>query len=218
MILTMLALKAQARENKKAINKKLRNEGYIPAVFYGAKNEAISIAVNAKDFMRIWKEAGESSMVILDTSKGKLSTLIHDIQFDPVTDEPRHADFYVVDKDKETEVTVPLLFEGVAPAVKELGGVLIKVMHEVEVRALPQNLPHDIKIDLSELADMESKILIKDLVLPEGVTATAQADEVVALVEAAREEEEAAAETVDMSSIEVEKKGKKEEEAASEEK
>jgi len=214
----MLALKAQARENKKTVNKKLRNEGYVPAVFYGAKNESTPIAINAKDFMRVWKEAGESSMVILDTPKGKLSTLIHDIQFDPVTNEPRHADFYVVDKDKETEVTVPLLFEGVAPAVKELGGVLIKVMHEIEVKALPQNLPHDIKADLSKLVDMESRLLIKDLVLSQGVTVTANADEVVALVETAREEEETSSEAVDMSSIEVEKKGKKEEEVPTEDK
>lgn len=212
----MLTLKTEARENKKAANEALRNEGKIPAVFYGAKQETTPIAISAGDFLRVWNEAGESTIITLETANGKLDTLIHEVQFNPVTDEPVHADFYVVDKDKEIYVEVPLEFEGVAPAVKELGGILVKVMHELEVKTRPQDLPHNIVIDISVLKDMDSHISVKDITLPNGVVATANPDEIVAAVSAAREEEEAPATEVDMSSIEVEKKGKKEEEAAAE--
>jgi large subunit ribosomal protein L25 len=129
-----------------------------------------------------------------------------------VSSEVIHADFYVPEKGKKVEVEVPLEFVGVSTAVKDLGGTLVKVMHEIEVEALPKDLPHSIKVDISKLIDVEAQILAGDLALPEGVSLITEAEEVVASIAVAEEEKEVAA-PADLSQIELaEKKGKKEEE------
>jgi len=208
----MFKLAAKLREalGKQTIG--LREAGEIPAVVYGGKEETKSIVVNAIEFKKVLRGAGESSIVSLDLADKKLDVLIHEVQTDPISGEPIHIDFYVVSQDKELEVDVPLVFEGVSPAVK-LGGSLVKVLHELAVSALPKNLPHDIKVDVSVLTDMDSQILVKDLVLPNGVKALVEAEEVVASITEAGEEVTEETAPVDLSSIEVEKKGKKDEEA-----
>lgn len=210
----MLSLKSQARDSKTK-PAFLRKQGLIPAVFYGPKAKTTSIAIVQKDFRKIWREAGESSIVTLETPTGKVSTLIHDVQFDPVKSDPIHADFYVIEEGKEVEVHVPVEFIGVAPAVKELGAMLIKVLHEVNIKAMPKDLPHNLTVDVSSLTALDSQILVKDINLPKGVTLLTHAEDVVVSVAAARKaEEEEVAAPVDLSTIEVEKKGKKEEEGA----
>ena len=191
----------------------IREEGFIPAVFYGKKQASTPVSVNLIDFVKIWKKAGETSVVTLSTPEGELEALIKDIDLEPVTETPRHADFYVFEKGQKIELEVPLEFVGVAPAVKDLSGILIKVLHEVTVEALPKDLPREIPVDISSLVTFESQILAKDLALPTGVELKTSPDEVVALVAEPKEEvvEEA---PVDLSAIEVEKKGKKEEEGA----
>jgi len=165
------------------------------------------------DFEKAFKEAGESTIVTIVLDGEEHDTLIHEVDFHPVKGTVSHVDFYVVEKGKKVTVNVPLEFEGIAPAEKTLGGTLIKVMHEVEIEALPKNLPHEIMVDISTLIDFESQIHASDLKLPEGVELITTPEEVIALVQEPREEEpEEAPEAVDISSIEVEKKGKKEEE------
>ncbi|MHB8651697.1 MAG: 50S ribosomal protein L25 [Minisyncoccota bacterium] len=207
----MLALKTQERKPgaKSAL---LRNEGLIPAVCYGPKFPATSVTVSLAEFSKIWKQAGESTVVVLETDKGKVNTLIHDVQVHAVKGTPLHADFYVVEAGKEVEVHVPIEFEGVAPAVKELGGILVKVLHELEIKAMPEKLPHAIIVDVGALADFDSQILVGDIKLPTGVTAVTHDTEVVASIARAVEEKEEEVAPVDLSAIEVEKKGKKEEE------
>jgi len=192
--------------------RKLRAEGKIPAVFYGAKSKSTPIAVAQVDFKKVWKEAGESSIVTLNDGGKDIDVLIHDVAVDPVTDEPIHSDFYVIDKDKKVTVGVPLVFSGESPAVKNLGGTLVKVLYELEVEGLPKDLPHDIIVDISILAELDSHVSVKDLSLPEGVVATESPDEIVASIAQQKEEEEEVAPEMDLDSIEVEKKGKKEEE------
>ena len=92
--------------------------------------------------------------------------------------------------------------------MKDLGGTLVKVMHELEIEAMPKDLPKNISIDIASLVNFESQILAKDIKLPGGVTLTVGAEEVIAAVSEAKEEEEAPAAPVDLSTIEVEKKGK----------
>jgi len=140
--------------------------------------------------------------------------LIHEVQYHPIKGQPIHVDFYVVQKDKKIEVDVPLVFEGVAPAVKELGGNLVKVMHELPIEVLPKDLPHDIKVDVSGLATFESQILVKDIKLPSGVTVLAELEEVVVSISKAGEEVVVEEAPIDLSQIEVEKKGKQEEEGS----
>lgn len=209
----MFTIEAKNKDAK-ASNSFLRDNGLIPAVLYGGATKTTGITVILKEFEKVLKGAGESSTVTVTLDGKKLETLIHDVQFSPVTNKPVHADFLVIDTSKPIDVTVPIEFTGVAPAVKGGLGTLVKVMHEIDVRALPKDLPHSIVIDLGGLTSIDSQIAISDVVLPAGVTATAKPTEVIASIATIKEEVEAA--PVDLSAIEVEKKGKKEEEPAAE--
>jgi large subunit ribosomal protein L25 len=185
------------------------------AVYYGRKEKATPIVISKPAFKRIFRLAGESSVVVLEGNGKKIEALIHEVDFDPVKDEPRHADFYVLEKGKKVTVSVPVHFEGESPAVKNLGGILVKVMHEIEVEAEAKDLPHAVEVDISALTDLDSQITVGDLKLPAGVVSTEDKGEVVAAVSVAKEEEEVSA-PIDISAIEVEKKGKKEEEGGEE--
>lgn len=208
----MLKLEAEKRELFGKQLESSRKEGKLPAVLYGGKEENTPLFVNLKDFRKVWSEAGESALIDLGVGGKAVSVLVQDIGWDPVKDIPVHVDFLAVEMDKEITATVPLVFAGTAPAIKEMGGVLVKVMHEVEVEALPKSLPHELEVDISSLVDFESQITIGGLKLPEGVKATAKEEEVVALVSAPREETVEDAETSSIEDIEVEKKGKAEKE------
>ncbi len=191
---------------------KIRNSGLMPAVFYGKKQESTPVSIPMVDFLKVWKQAGESSVVILKTDKGEVEALIHDVDLDPVTETPRHADFYVFEKGHKITLDIPLEFVGVSPAVKDLGGILIKVLHEIKIEAMPKDLPKKIEVDISSLVNFESQILAGDIKLSEGVALVESPTEVVALVSMPKEEKEEEAAPADLSAIEVEKKGKKEEE------
>lgn len=194
----------------------LRTNGMIPAVVYGARVENTSISVSSIDFIKAFKEAGESSTIMLDLAGKKIDVLIHDVHVDPVKGFPIHVDFLAIDINKPVIVKVPLEFTGVAPAEKAGLGTLSKVIHEIEIEALPKNLPHTILVDISSLETLENQIHAKDIALPTGVTLITDENEVVALVAVVKEEVEEV--PVDLSAIEVEKKGKKEEESITEEK
>ncbi len=183
----------------------------MPAVYYGKKQVSTPVSVSAVEFLKVLKKAGESSVVRLKTKEGTLDCLIYAVDRDPLSDAPRHADFYVFEKGQKIKVKIPLEFTGVSPAVKDLGGVLVKVLREVEIESAPKDLPHNLIVDISKLVTFENQVLAKDIILPEGVLLIAKPDEVVASVYEPKEEvvEEA---PVDLSAIEVEKKGKKEEE------
>ncbi len=199
-------------EPRNIFGKKLgesRKEGKLPVVVYGKKSENKSFFAEAKDFLKIWKEVGESTVIQLNEGGKTLDVLIHDVAICPIKNIPIHADFLAVDMDKLIITTVPLVFDGVALAVKQLGGVLVKVAHEVEVEALPKNLPHELRIDISKLQTFDDKINVEEIVLPDGVKMITNFDEVVALVEAPNENEEETSGPTSLEDIEVKKKGKK---------
>jgi large subunit ribosomal protein L25 len=192
--------------------KKSEQMGMLPGVFYGKKQASTPVHVSLIDFIKVWKQAGESSVVTLAGST-PVDVLIQDVTIDPVSSIPQHVDFYVFEKGKKIEVSVPLVFTGVSPAVKDLGANLVKVLHEITVEASPENLPHDITVDISTLIDLDSVIIASDLKLPAGVSLAVDAEEVVASVSAAKAEEiEEPTTAPDLSAIEVVKKGKKDEE------
>lgn len=212
----MLTLKADIR-NKKTKPADIRAAGQIPAVFYGKKEASTPISIKKTDFLKVWKEAGESTVVTLDTTDGPKESLIHDIDLDPVTGTPRHADFYVFEKGHKVEVALPVEFVGTSAAVKDLGGILVKVVHELKIEAMPKDLPHNLEVDISPLANFGDQILAKDIPLPNGVELKVSPDEVIATVSAPREEKEEEAAPIDLASIEVAEKGKKDEDAPAEE-
>ena len=214
----MTTLEIQARD-KSVKNFALRKSGFLPAVVYGKKTPSTPITISQKDFMKVWKEAGESGVVNLKGAVGNFDVLIHEISFNAGTDKPDHVDFYAFEKGKKIEVEVPLEFVGVSPAVKDLAGNLMKVLRELKISADPQHIPHSIMVDISALKTFEDQITAGDIALPSGVVLVENPEAVVAAVEEPKAEVEEVVEApVDLSAIEVEKKGKKEEEASAPEK
>lgn len=203
----MLTLNITKRDAKTNLDT-IRKAGQMPAVFYGPKEKNTPIAVSQKEFIKLLEQAGETTLVVLKGDGLEVETLIHDVDYDPVTDIPRHVDFYAIEKGKKIKIKIPLHFVGVAPAVKDLGGTLVKVMHEIEVEADPRNLPHGLDVDTTLLVALDSQVLAKDLKLPAGVELTVKPEEVLAAV--AVYKEEVVPETpVDVAAaVEVEKKGK----------
>lgn len=196
--------------------KTLRNAGVLPAVVYGRKEESTPISVDAKTFSKLYHEAGESSVITLKGLGGDKQVLINDVDFDAVTGAPVHADFYAIEKGQKVTVSVPLEFDGVSSAVKDLGGILTKVMHELEITCEPADLPHAIHIDISKLATLEDQIKVSDLPLPKSAEIGVDGDEVVAMISVAKEETEEAP-AMDLSQIgDSVERGKKEDEAAAE--
>ncbi|HEY4522765.1 MAG TPA: 50S ribosomal protein L25 [Candidatus Paceibacterota bacterium] len=190
----------------------LRRAGALPAVVYGAHQAATAIVVDARAFGKALASAGESTIVSLEGLGGPaLATLIHEVDLDPVTHLPRHVDFYAVTKGEKVEVAVPLEFVGESPAMKA-GANLVRVLHELEVEADPVNLPHELTIDVSILAEIGAQIHAGDVKLPAGVTLVTDPEEVVALIQEVEEEPEEVAAPADLSAIEVEGKGKETEE------
>jgi len=179
----MLTLPAKIRKTLGKKVKALRERGVLPGVLYGPRiKETLPLEINFKEFEKVYKEAGESTLVSLEIEGKKTPVLIHEVKLDPLTGKPIHIDFYQPRLEEEVEVTIPIIFEGEAPAVKELGGTLVKNIHEVEVRALPQNLPHEIKVNMEKLKTFEDDILVKDLPTPKGVKILKELEEVVATV------------------------------------
>lgn len=207
----MFAIKAKTRDLKDNLEA-LRKAGQVPAVFYGMANPTTPISISNIEFKKVWHKAGESSAVELTVDGKKVDVLIHDVQTHPVNDEPIHVDFLAIDMNKKIKVNIPIEFEGVSPAVKSGIGNLVKVMHEIEVEALPKDLPHNLVADISTLVDTSSQITVADIKLPAGVVVTLEPTEVIASIIEQKEEVIEETVPVDLSAIEVEKKGKKEEE------
>ncbi|MDP3962796.1 MAG: 50S ribosomal protein L25 [bacterium] len=202
----MITLTAEKRDIKDSVED-MRKAGKLPAVFYGPKEKSTPITISMKDFIKAFKQAGESSVVILKEGNDEHESLIHDVDVHPLTGAPRHADFYVIEKGKKVRVHVPLVYEGVSPAVKDKGGILVKVMRELEIEASPKDLPHELKADISSLTELSSVITAEDIKIPAGVTLIANPEEIIASIAEAKEEVEEV-KPIDMSAIEVEKKGK----------
>jgi len=212
-----IILNAAFRDSKDNVDA-LRADGLVPAVVYGKKQEAKSIVINAKDLTKALHQAGESSVVTLKTPSGDINTLIHAYDLDPVKNVLTHADFLAIDMNKEVEVALVIEFTGEAPAEKQGLGVLTKALHEIEIKALPKDLPHNIEVDISSLTELGSQIHAKDLKMPKGVTMLTDADEVVAVISSIKEEVEETA-PIDLSTIEIsEERGKKAEEGEEESK
>lgn len=211
----MIELSAKTRNDFGKKTKSIKSVGQIPAVVYGRGLKNTHIQVDEKEFKKVFREVGESSLVELaiENEKDKKPVLVHEIQRDPVSDKIIHIDFFQPSLTEKVEVAIPLVFEGVALAEKDLGGTLVKNMLEIEVKALPQNLPHEIKVDISVLKTFEDHILVKDLQISKDVEILKKPEEIVAAVLPPQKVEEELAIPIEEKVEEVEKveKPKKEE-------
>ena len=205
----MLTLSAKKRDIFGKKVKPGRDDGIIPVVVYGPGEPTSHYSLKLNEFLKVWKKAGETAVIKLETDAGDKNVLVQDVAVHTISGSPIHVDFYAVKKGMLVKVKVPLKFEGEAPAVKSFGGILVKVMHNVEVEAEPENLPQEIVADVSSLVALSDRVTVKDLKLGAGVKAVTNPNEVIALVSQVVEKEEKEAEPVDLTKIEVEKKGKK---------
>jgi len=186
-----MLLQANPREITGKQVKELREQGNLPAVLYGQKTEAQKLSVKEIDFHKIYEQAGENTIIDLKVDDQEpIKALIYDVQYDVVSHKIIHIDFYHVRMDQKITATIPLEFVGQSPAVKEEGGILITNLSEVEVKCLPNDLPKDIKVDLSSLETFDNKIMVKDLPIGENVELLTNVDSVVATVAEPRSQEE----------------------------
>lgn len=197
-------------EKREKNGTKTREEGKIPGVLYGASLESVSISLNSLSFEKLYKEAGESSLINLKLGEKDLGkVLVKDIQHDPVKGKITHVDLQRIDMNKPLTAYVSLVFVGVAPAVKELGGILVKNVEEVEVECLPKDLVSEISVDLNSLATFDDVIKVGDLKLPNGfVVLSPGIENPIVSVNAPLTDDQIAAmeaeNTVDVTKVEVE--------------
>ncbi len=195
----------------------LRSEGQLPGVIYGPHREPVSVSVSSTEFSKLYSSAGESSLIDItfEGKKDAVKALIQDVQYDPVKGFPIHFDLREINMNEEMNAYIDLVFVGDAPAVKELGGTLMKPHTSIEIKCLPKDLVSEVQVDLSSLKTFEDTIHVGDLQLPPGLTVIGNKEQLVAKVTPPLSEDELKAmETASaptLEEIEVEKKGKKEE-------
>ena len=162
---------------------------------YGKETKPTVLSVTMKSFRKVFREAGQSSLVDVKVGDGKpVKALIHDIQLNPVTDEVIHADLYQVKMTEKVKTEVPLKFTGESTAVKELEGTLVTQKDKLAIEALPTDLLPEIEVDISPLQTFEDTIKVADIKakIPASVTVLDQDEEIVAQVTPPRSEEELA--------------------------
>lgn len=192
----------------------LRREGLIPAELYGHGVENLHLAVGVKDFSKVFAVSGENMVVTLVVGSEKRPVLIHEVDRDYLGGDIRHVDFYQVKLDEKIRAKVPLEFDGDAPAVKAFGGILNKNMDEIEVEALPNELPHRLHVSLAGLDALGKSVYVKNLMVPGGAKILIDPETVIATVTEPRKEEEVVAPPVDVSAVKVESEEKKAERAS----
>jgi large subunit ribosomal protein L25 len=155
-------LQAHVREDlKRSATRKLREDGSVPAVVYGYNQNSKSIFLDSIDFIKTMREVGRNGVLTLVVEKDKFPVMLHDVQVDPLKDQVVHADFYVVNMKEEVDAEVTISLVGEPAGVKD-GGVLSQALNEISVRALPNDVPSVIEVDVSHLGINDS-ITISDI-------------------------------------------------------
>ena len=187
----MLNLSTQIRK-KDEKSEVLRKRGKLIAILYGPEIKNKLLKLDYRSFEKIFAEAGFSSLISIEVegAREKVPVLIHEVQRDPLTEKFLHVDFYQPKLKEKIEAKIPLVFEGESRAVKDLEGTLIKNIQELEIKALPKDLPREIRVSVESLKTFEDNILIKDLKLPKEIEILKKPDEVIASVSAPEKVEE----------------------------
>lgn len=215
-----LKLKVEKRKILGKKVKKLRREGVLPGNIYGKDIKSISVQMPQKDFDKAFAEVGETGLVDLEYEDKLIPVLIHNVQAD-YRNTPLHTDFYKVNLKEKVKAMVPLELIGEPKAVTDKVGLLMQILNEVEVEALPEELPEKIEANVESLSDLDEQIAVEDLKKPHGVEILTDPSQVVAKIgelvtkevakEAAAEEaaaEEAKAEAAEEAAVEGEGKAK----------
>jgi len=188
-----IILKSKERKETGKKVRKYRRNGLVPAVIYGKKIPSRNLWIDLLELEKTYSRAGENTIIELDIKGGKkVNVLIHDVQVDPLSEKFSHIDFFQIRMDEKIETEIPLEFTGEPPAVKELGGVLIKNMDEVPVSCLPADLPSKMEVNTENLKTFDDRFKISDLNISEKVKILLELETVIALVSPPRSEEEMA--------------------------
>jgi len=179
----------------------LRADGMVPAVIHNHGANSIHVMAPEQELVGIYREAGKHHPLNLEVGSDKFLVLIKDAHFNPVKRRLQHVVFQAIRRDEKVEAEVPIHIEGEIPAEK-IGLMILHQLDEVEVEALPANLPDELKVDGAKLAELHDKITVADLQVPEGVTILADSEHPIATVvetkaQIAEEEAETAEETAE---------------------
>ncbi len=192
----------------------LRNQGLIPAELYGHGVANLHLSVNLKDFEKVYREAGENTVVSVKIDGQTKPTLIHDVTVNPITKKIGSVDFREVKMDEIIKIPVPVELTGESPAIRDLHGILVKIMDEIEVEALPNDIPSEIKVDISSINELGGSIYVKDLPQSSKFKFAVDPETVIVTVSEPTVEEEAPAAELTPESVIVETEEKKAEREA----
>jgi large subunit ribosomal protein L25 len=182
-------LKAEPR-NKSVKAKHLLLESLLPAEIYGSQQENLSVQMDYQDFRKAYIVAGENTVIDLTVGEGaSRKVLVQNVDFEPVSGKMRHVDFVNVNMNKPVHANIPLDFVGTSSAVKDLGGMLMTNITEIEVKCLPGDLIHSIEVDISVLEDFNTVIHVSDLNISDKLEVLVDMERTVASVSAPAEEE-----------------------------
>lgn len=175
-------LSAEIRQVTGKKIKKLRQAGFVPVNVYGKGVESQALQIPLKEFQVIYSKVGETGLVELTYGKTTNHVLIKNVQYNPVLRKPIHAEFHAVNLKEKIKANVPLELTGEAPAVANGLGILLQTINEIEVEALPTNLPEKIEINVVGLAELDQQITVAELTVPQEVEVVTSGDEVVVKV------------------------------------
>jgi large subunit ribosomal protein L25 len=159
--------------------KKLRREGILPANVYGKNIESTAVQIPFKDFMNVYSRVGSTGLIELTVDGKKHPVLVHNIAIHTLTNDPIHADFFIVNLKEKISAHVPLVAEGESAAVTEKKGMMLQLINEVEIEALPADLPESIHVDVTTLNEVGDQILVESIKAPAGVTILSEASQSV---------------------------------------
>lgn len=189
-------LKLQERTVVRKRLASLRARGLVPAVIHNHGAESVYVMAPELELAKIYREAGKHHPLNLDVGDQKFLALIKDVHYHPAKRRLDHVVFQAIRRDEKVEAEVPIHFEGEIPAEK-VGLMILRQLDHVEVEALPKDLPDELKVDASKLAELNDQIIVADLIVPDGVTVITDVEHPIARVvetKAMISEEELAAE------------------------
>lgn len=182
-------LKANERTITGRKVKALRRDGLIPANVFGKDLKSYAISVDSELFRKAYKESGETGIIELEVGKKKNPVLIANVQVHPVSTQIIHVDFRQIDLTKKITATVPVEIVGESPAEKASVGTVVQQITELEVEALPVDLPEKFEVDVSGLVGVDQAFYIKDLTYDKSkVSIDAEEDQIIAKVEPPQKE------------------------------
>ena len=159
----------------------LRQEGMIPAVIHNHGQASLHVMAPEREIATVYKEAGKHHPLNLEAGSQKFLALIKDVHYNPVNHRMQHVVFQAIRAGEKVEAEIPLHLEGEIPAEK-VGLVVLHQLDTLAVEALPKDLPDEIKVDATVLAEIHDKIMVSDLKVPANVTVLTEADHPVATV------------------------------------